>query len=71
MTIHEFLRALDDLGSKSDGEPGGITLWRGFEKPALLARGADLVQERCGKYSGLWLARVHGVITGKRDAYPM
>lgn len=52
MTIHEFIRALGGLGGhlgrKSDGEPGWITIWRGFEKLMLLARGADLQRKRCG-----------------------
>lgn len=52
MTIHQFIRALGGLGGhlgrKSDGEPGWITVWRGFEKLMLLARGADLQRKRCG-----------------------
>ena len=51
MTIREFLRAIAGLGGhlgrKGDGEPGWITLWRGFEKLMLLARGAD-AQKNCG-----------------------
>lgn len=51
MTIREFLRAVAGLGGhlgrKCDGDPGWITLWRGFEKLILLARGAD-AQKRCG-----------------------
>lgn len=51
MTIRQFLRAVAGLGGhlgrKCDGEPGWITLWRGFEKLMLLARGAD-AQKRCG-----------------------
>ena len=35
------------LGRNGDGEPGWITLWRGFEKLMLLARGAD-AQQKCG-----------------------
>ena len=46
MTIRQFLRAVAGLGGhlgrKCDGEPGWITLWRGFEKLILLARGADV-----------------------------
>jgi len=51
MTLRDFLRAIAGLGGhlgrKGDGEPGWITLWRGFEKLMLLARGAD-AQRRCG-----------------------
>ncbi|MDB5392292.1 MAG: Transposase Tn5 dimerization domain [Planctomycetaceae bacterium] len=35
MTIYDFLRKLADfgcfLGRKGDGEPGCVTVWRGFE----------------------------------------
>jgi hypothetical protein len=52
LTIREFLRAVAGLGGhlgrKCDGEPGWITLWRGFEKLMLLARGADAQRKRCG-----------------------
>ncbi len=52
MTIREFIRALGGLGGhlgrKSDGEPGWITVWRGFEKLMLLARGANSMIIRCG-----------------------
>jgi hypothetical protein len=52
LTIREFLRAVAGLGGhlgrKRDGEPGWITVWRGFEKLMLLARGADAQQKRCG-----------------------
>ena len=52
MTIREFIRAPGGLGGhlgrKSDGEPGWITVWRGFEKLMLLARGADLQRKKCG-----------------------
>lgn len=51
MTLHEFLRALAGLGGhlgrKSDGPPGWITLWRGFEKLMLIARGFD-AKNNCG-----------------------
>jgi hypothetical protein len=51
LTIRQFLRAVAGLGShlgrKCEGEPGWITLWRGFERLMLLARGAD-AQRRCG-----------------------
>lgn len=52
MTIREFVRALASLGGhlgrKCDGEPGWITLWRGFEKLMLLVRGADAQAKKCG-----------------------
>jgi len=52
MTIREFLRAVAGLGGhlgrKCDGEPGWITLWRGFEKLMLIARGADAQRRKCG-----------------------
>jgi hypothetical protein len=51
LTIHEFLRAMGGLGGhlgrKHDGEPGWITLWRGYEKLQLMLRGAKLAG-RCG-----------------------
>jgi hypothetical protein len=51
MPLREFLRAIAGLGGhlgrKCDGEPGWITLWHGFEKLMLLARGAD-AQKKCG-----------------------
>jgi hypothetical protein len=50
-TVREFYRALAGLGGhlgrKSDGEPGWITLWRGFEKLQLALRGADVVRQKC------------------------
>lgn len=43
LTVYEFVRALAGLGGflgrKGDGEPGWITLWRGYEKLQLLMRG--------------------------------
>jgi transposase-like protein/transposase Tn5 family protein len=52
MTIREFIRAIAGLGGhlgrKCDGEPGWITLWRGFEKLMLLERGADAHRNKCG-----------------------
>jgi len=36
------------LGRKSDGQPGWMTLWRGFEKMNLCLRGADAYRRRCG-----------------------
>jgi hypothetical protein len=51
-TASDFLRALagfgGHLGRKSDGEPGWITLWRGFNKLHLLLRGAAAVNKKCG-----------------------
>lgn len=48
MTIGEFYRELAKLGGflgrKSDGEPGWITIWRGWQKLYLLVRGAKLAQ---------------------------
>ena len=50
MTIREFLRAVAGLGGhlgrKCDGEPGWITLWRGFEKLMLIARSADAQRKK-------------------------
>jgi hypothetical protein len=52
MTIRDFVRAVAGLGGhlgrKCDGEPGWITLWRGFEKLMLIARGADAERRKCG-----------------------
>jgi hypothetical protein len=54
MTIGEFYRELAKLGGflgrKSDGEPGWITIWRGWQKLYLLVRGAELAKEvkKCG-----------------------
>ena len=52
LTIHQFLRALAGLGGflgrKCDGEPGWITLWRGFEKLLLMLRGAAVKGIRSG-----------------------
>jgi len=46
LTIGEFYRELAKLGGflgrKSDGEPGWITIWRGWEKLNTLVRGAKL-----------------------------
>jgi hypothetical protein len=50
-TIREFYRQLAGLGGflgrKSDGEPGWMTLWRGFDKLALAARVLEDSQ-KCG-----------------------
>jgi len=58
MTVREFYRELAKLGGflgrKSDGEPGWITIWRGWEKLNTLVRGAELALrvkselEKCG-----------------------
>jgi hypothetical protein len=48
MTIGEFYRELAKLGGflgrKSDGEPGWITIWRGWRKLYMLVCGAELAQ---------------------------
>ncbi len=45
-TVGEFYRELAKLGGfigrKSDGEPGWITIWRGWQKLHLMVRGAEL-----------------------------
>lgn len=52
LTIRAFVRALAGLGGflgrKGDGEPGWLTLWRGFEKLTLIIRGFSLNAKRCG-----------------------
>jgi len=53
LTIGQFYRELAKLGGflgrKSDGEPGWITIWRGWQKLHLLVRGAELAgHEKCG-----------------------
>jgi hypothetical protein len=51
-TVRDFFRELAKLGGflgrKSDGEPGWITVWRGFEKLHLCLRGAETYQNKCG-----------------------
>ncbi len=51
-TVREFYREMAKLGGflgrKSDGEPGWITLWRGFEKLHLCLRGAESYKKKCG-----------------------
>ena len=48
LTIRDFYREVAKLGGflgrKSDGEPGWITAWRGWEKLAALVRGAEIAQ---------------------------
>ncbi len=54
LTIYQFYRELAKLGGflgrKSDGEPGWITIWRGWEKLNTLVQGAELVNklQKCG-----------------------
>lgn len=54
LTIYQFYRELAKLGGflgrKSDGEPGWITVWRGWEKLNTLIRGAELAGKfkKCG-----------------------
>jgi hypothetical protein len=47
-TVRDFFRDLAKLGGflgrKGDGEPGWITVWRGFEKLYLCLRGAEAFQ---------------------------
>ena len=51
-TVREFYHAIAKLGGwlgrKHDGEPGWITLWRGFDKFILIMRGADANRSKCG-----------------------
>lgn len=51
-TVREFYREMAKLGGflgrKSDGEPGWITTWRGFEKLHLCLRGAEAYKAKCG-----------------------
>ena len=46
MTVGQFYRELAKLGGflgrKSDGEPGWITIWRGWQQLYLLVRGAEI-----------------------------
>jgi len=46
-TVGQFFRSLAMLGGflgrKGDGQPGWLTIWRGFEKLRLCIRGADAV----------------------------
>jgi hypothetical protein len=54
LTIYQFYRELAKLGGflarKSDGEPGWITIWRGWEKLNTLVTGAELAiqLQKCG-----------------------
>jgi hypothetical protein len=51
-TVRDFYREMAKLGGflgrKSDGEPGWITIWRGFEKLHLCLRGAEALGKKCG-----------------------
>lgn len=51
-TVREFFRELAGLGGhmlrKGDGEPGWITLWRGFEKLHLALRAIREYRRKCG-----------------------
>ena len=48
MTIRAFYREVAKLGGfmgrKSDGEPGWITIWRGWQKLYTFVRGAEIAQ---------------------------
>jgi len=54
LTIYQFYRELAKLGGflgrKSDGEPGWITIWRGWEKLNALVNGAEFATQlkKCG-----------------------
>jgi hypothetical protein len=52
MTVYNFMRAIAGLGGhlgrKGDGEPGWITLWKGFNKLMQIDRGAELERKKCG-----------------------
>ena len=49
LTVGQFYRELAKLGGfigrKSDGEPGWITIWRGWQKLYLMVRGSELARE--------------------------
>ena len=51
-TAKDFLREVAKLGGflgrKSDGDPGWITIWRGFNKLILCLRGVQWTYEKCG-----------------------
>jgi hypothetical protein len=47
--VGEFYREMAKLGGfigwKSDGEPGWITIWRGWGKLYMLVRGSELANQ--------------------------
>jgi len=47
LTVGEFFRELAKLGGflgrRHDGEPGWITIWRGWDKLQTMIRGADAI----------------------------
>ena len=49
LTVGQFYRELAKLGGfigrKGDGQPGWITVWRGWEKLHLMVRGSELAAE--------------------------
>jgi hypothetical protein len=49
LTVREFYRELAKLGGflgrRSDGEPGWLTIWRGWEKLNALVQGAEIAME--------------------------
>ena len=51
-TVREFYRELGGLGGhmlrKHDGQPGWITLWRGFTKLHLALRATRSYRQKCG-----------------------
>lgn len=51
-TVRDFYRGLASLGGflgrKSDGDPGWLTLWRGYEKLALALRTLRAQRQKCG-----------------------
>jgi hypothetical protein len=50
VTVQQFWRGLAKLGGflgrKRDGEPGWMTIWRGWEKLVLMVRGAEIALQR-------------------------
>ena len=53
MTVGTFFRELAKLGGflgrKRDGEPGWITIWRGWDKLQTMIRGAEALNETCSQ----------------------
>jgi hypothetical protein len=51
-TIRDFMRAVAGLGGflgrKSDGEPGWMTIWRGFDTLIVALRGYRVALKKCG-----------------------